>query len=141
MEVKQSVRLPAPVTDVWKRIGGFNALPDWHPMVEKSELAEGGTVRTLTLPGGAKIVEKLEDKDDNSHRYSYSITDSPLPVADYHATIEVHEEGNEAVVEWESRFEPKGASADEAQKAIQNIFETGMENLKTMFGAMGGRTS
>jgi hypothetical protein len=141
MEVKQSVRLPAPVADVWKRIGGFNALPDWHPMVEKSELAEGGTVRTLTLPGGGKIVEKLEGKDDESHRYSYSITDSPLPVADYHASIEVHQEGNEAVVEWESRFEPKGASADEAQKTIQNIFEAGMENLKTMFGAMGGRTS
>src|SRR2546423_3701803 len=38
MEVKQSVRLPVPVTDVWKRIGGFNALFDWHPMVEKSEV-------------------------------------------------------------------------------------------------------
>ena len=133
MEVKQSVRLPAPVTDVWKRIGGFNALPDWHLMVEKSELAEGGSVRKLTLPGGATIVEKLESKDDKSYRYSYAITDSPLPVADYHSTIEVHQEGDEAVVEWMGRFEPKG-SAEDAQKTIQNIYETGFENLKKMFG-------
>ena len=137
MEVKQTVRLPAPVTEVWKRIGGFNALPDWHPMVEKSELAKGGQERKLTLPGGATIVEKLESKDDKSYRYSYSITDSPLPVADYHSTIEVHEEGKESVVEWMGRFEPNGASAEEAQKAIQDIYQAGMDNLTKMFGQVG----
>jgi carbon monoxide dehydrogenase subunit G len=134
MEVKQSVRLPAPVNEVWKRIGGFNALPDWHPMVQKSELAQGGQVRKLTLPGGATITEQLESKDDNSYRYSYSITDSPLPVADYHSTIEVHEEGNESVVEWMGRFEPKGTSAEDAQKTIQDIYQAGMDNLQKMFG-------
>ena len=140
MEVKQSVRLPAPVTEVWKRIGGFNALPDWHPMVEKSELAKGGQERKLTLPGGATIVEKLESKDDKSYRYSYSITDSPLPVADYHSTIEVHEEGKESVVEWMGRFEPKGTSAEDAQKAIQDIYQAGMDNLTKMFGQVGKAT-
>ena len=136
MEVKQSVRLPAPVTEVWKRIGGFNALPDWHPMVQKSELAKGGQERKLTLPGGATIVEKLESKDDKTFRYSYSITDSPLPVADYHSTIEVHEEGKESVVEWVGRFEPKGTSAEDAQKAIQDIYQAGMDNLTKMFGQL-----
>ena len=140
MEVKQTVRLPAPVTEVWKRIGGFNALPDWHPMVEKSELAKGGQERKLTLPGGATIVEKLESKDDKSYRYSYSITDSPLPVADYHSTIEVHEEGTESVVEWMGRFEPKGTSAEDAQKAIQDIYQAGMDNLTKMFGQVGKST-
>ena len=140
MEVKQTVRLPAPVTEVWKRIGGFNALPDWHPMVEKSELAKGGQERKLTMPGGATIVEKLESKDDKSYRYSYSITDSPLPVADYHSTIEVHEEGKESVVEWMGRFEPKGTSAEDAQKAIQDIYQAGMDNLTKMFGQVGKST-
>jgi hypothetical protein len=59
-------------------------------------------------------------------------------VADYHACISVHQEGDEAVVEWESRFEPKGASLEEASKTIQGLFETGMENLKQMFGGMSG---
>jgi hypothetical protein len=140
MEVKQSVRLPAPVTEVWKKIGGFNALPDWHPLVKKSELAKGGQERKLTLPGGATIVEKLESKDDKSYRYSYSITDSPLPVADYHSTIEVHQEGKEAVVEWMGRFEPKGTSAEDAQKAIQDIYRAGMDNLMKMFGQAGRST-
>lgn len=140
MEVKQSVRLPAPVTEVWKRIGGFNALPDWHPMVQKSELAKSGQERKLTLPGGATIVEKLESKDDKSYRYSYSITDSPLPVADYHSTIEVHQEGDQSVVEWMGRFEPKGTTAEDAQKAIQDIYQAGMDSLTKMFGQAGPST-
>jgi hypothetical protein len=136
-EVKQSVRLPSPATEVWKRIGGFNALPDWHPLVEKSELAEGGTVRRLTIPGAGTIVERLEGSDDKTRTYSYEITEGPLPVADYHSTLRVKEEGGETLVEWESRFEPKGASADEAAKTIQGLYEAGFENLKKMFG--GGR--
>jgi len=133
MEVKQSVRLPVPVTDVWKRIGGFNSLFDWHPMVEKSEV-QGGTVRKLTLPGGATIVQKLEGKDDKSYKYSYSVTETPLPVADYHSTIEVRRDGDESIVEWMGRFEPKGADAKDAQKAIQDAYQAGLDNLKKMFG-------
>jgi hypothetical protein len=132
-EVKQSVRLPAPVAEVWKRIGGFNALPDWHPLVEKSELAEGGTVRRLTIPGGV-MVERLEGQDEKTRTYSYAITDSPLPVKDYHATLRVREEGDETVVEWESRFEPKDASPEDASKTIQGIFQSGFDNLKKLFG-------
>jgi hypothetical protein len=78
-------------------------------------------------PSLGVIIEKLEGKDDQAHSYSYEITDGPLPVANYHACISVHQEGDEAVVEWESRFEPKGASLDEASKTIQGIYETGME--------------
>ena len=134
MEVKQSVRLPAPVAEVWKQIGGFNALPEWHPMVQSSELAEGGKIRKLTVPGAGVIVERLEGKDDNARTYTYSITEGPLPVADYQATIRVREEGDDAVVEWESHFEPKGASADEAAKTIQGIFQAGFDNLQKLFG-------
>ena len=133
-EVKQSVRLPAPVAEVWKRIGGFNALPDWHPLVEKSELAEGGSVRRLTIPGGGVMVERLEGHDEKTRTYSYTTTDSPLPVKDYHATLRVREESGGTVVEWESRFEPKDASPDEASKTIQNIFQAGLDNLKKVFG-------
>ena len=133
-EVKQSVRLPAPVAEVWKRIGGFNALPDWHPLVEKSELAEGGSVRRLTIPGGGVIVERLEGQDEKTRTYSYAITDSPLPVADYHSTLRVREEGDSAVVEWEASFEPKGATPEEVAKTIQGVFQTGFENLKKLYG-------
>ena len=56
-DVKLSTTLPASADDIWKLIGSFNALPDWHPAVQKSELKDGGTERRLTLVGGGEIVE------------------------------------------------------------------------------------
>ena len=61
-----STILNASAGEVWKLIGGFNALPDWHPAVENSELTEDGQSRTLSIAGGGTIVEKLENMDDAS---------------------------------------------------------------------------
>lgn len=132
-EVKQSVRLKGRAAEVWNLVGAFNGMPDWHPMVEKSELAEGGTVRRLTVPGGI-LVERLEGADEKQQTYQYAVAEGPLPVADYHSTLTVREEGDETVVEWEGRFEPRGVSAEEAMKAVQGIYQTGLDNLKRLFG-------
>ena len=41
-KVSMSTDLNVSADKVWKLIGGFNVLPDWHPAVEKSELEEEG---------------------------------------------------------------------------------------------------
>ena len=41
-KVLMSAILNASAVEVWKLIGDFNALPDWHPAVENSELTEDG---------------------------------------------------------------------------------------------------
>ncbi len=33
--------------EVWKMIGQFNALPEWHPAVSSSKLEDGGRIRRL----------------------------------------------------------------------------------------------
>lgn len=120
---------------VWDLIGGFNALPDWHPAVEKSELQEEGSMRTLSLAGGETIVEKLEKIDDNERLYSYSIVDSPLPVADYTATIRVIDDGSgNTVVEWASEFKPKDVPEKDAVEVIEGIYQAGFDNLRKIFG-------
>ena len=134
--VSISTELDVPSTKVWDLIGGFNALPDWHPAVEKSELEKEGSMRRLSLVGGGTIVEKLEKKDDNKRLYSYSIVDSPLPVANYVATIQVTDLGNgKTRVEWSGEFRPSGASETDAVKVIQGIYQAGLDNLRKMFGA------
>ena len=92
-KVNLSQELPVPAQTVWSVVGGFNALPDWHPAVAKSETqSEGGAkVRTLWLAGGCTIVERLEQVSGKERTYSYSILSGPLPVADYTATIRVRE--------------------------------------------------
>ena len=48
-KISMTTDLDVSADEVWKLIGGFNALPDWHPEVEKSELEEEGQVRKLSL--------------------------------------------------------------------------------------------
>ena len=121
--------------EVWKLIGGFNALPDWHPAIEKSELEEEGSMRRLSLVGGGTIVEKLVKLDDKERVYSYSIIDSPLPVTNYEATIRVKDDGEgNTTLEWSSEFEAEGAAENEAMDVIAGIYQAGFDNLKKMFG-------
>ena len=134
--VSMTQQLAVPAQMVWTTIGGFNALPDWHPAVEKSDLEKGaqGTVRTLHLAGGGTIVERLEKIDDKERLYSYSILEGPLPVANYTATIRVRDTGLGCEVEWSSEFEPSGATEGDATAAIRGIYQAGFENLQKMFG-------
>ena len=88
-KVNMTTDLDVAADQLWSLIGGFNGLPDWHPAVENSELQEEGSTRVLSLAGGGEIVEKLEKHDENERTYSYTITDSPLPVSNYRAEIKV----------------------------------------------------
>ena len=133
-----SVNLPASADKVWDLIGGFNALPDWHPAIEKSEVeGEGkGSVRTLHLVGGGTITERLVQLDEEGRVYSYSILSSPLPVANYTGTLRLKEsaDGSGCTVDWESDFQAAGAPEGDAVQAIQGIYQAGFDNLKKMFG-------
>lgn len=137
-KVDLQTEVPVSPDRLWKLIGGFNALPDWHPAVEKSKLEQDGeiTLRRLTLAGGGSIVERLEDSNDGEHTYRYSIVESPLPVAEYISTIRVSPsaDGTRSIVHWTSEFTPAGASEEEAAKAVEGIYRAGFENLKKLFG-------
>lgn len=135
-KVSMSLNLGVPADKVWDMIGGFNALADWHPAVEKSEIeGEGkGSVRTLHLAGGGTIRERLEQIDDEGKLYSYSILSSPLPVANYSSTIRLEDDESGCKVTWESDFQPSGAPEGDAVQVISGIYQAGFDNLKKMFG-------
>ena len=135
-KVNMATDIDVAADEIWRLIGGFNTLPDWHPAIEKSELKEEGSMRELSLIGGGTIIEKLEKLDENERVYSYTIIESPLPIADYSATIKVIDQGNgKASVEWSSEFNASGASEQEAVDVIQGIYQAGFDNLKKMFGS------
>ncbi|MEK9671721.1 MAG: SRPBCC family protein [Rhodospirillaceae bacterium] len=129
---KQDLNVAA--DQVWSLIGHFNALPDWRPAVEKSELKNAGQVRKLALVGGGTIVEKLEKVDAKTRTYSYAIEDSPLPVKHYRAELTVHDDKEDCTVEWSSEFDAACVPENDAMKAIQDVYQAGFDNLKKMFG-------
>lgn len=135
-KVSMSLNLPVPIDQAWRLIGGFNALPDWHPAVEKSQLEDGGRLRRLQIAGGATLVERLDTFSENDHCYTYTIEQGPLPVAQYKATIRLRQDPGRpgCVVDWSSEFAPSGAPEGDAVAAIRNIYQAGFDNLKRMFG-------
>ncbi len=133
-DIRLSTNLPASADDIWKLIGNFNALPDWHPAVEKSDLEDGGKQRRVTVAGGGEIVERLEAHADEDYTYTYSIVSSPFPVANYRSTVRiVPKDDGTSEVEWLGSFEAVGTE-NEAIKTMQGVYQAGIDNLRKMFG-------
>ena len=139
-----SSAINAPIEEVWARIRDFNALADWHPAVAKSAIEGGGPsdrvgcVRVLTLQDGGVIRERLLEMSDLGHHYSYSILESPLPVANYRATLRLRRisDGDRTYAEWNATFDP---NPPEKQAAAENllsngVFQGGFDALKKHFG-------
>ena len=139
-KVQVETTLHVPASAVWNMIGGFNELARWHPAVVKSEEIKekgGVTARRLTLSDGGVIVAQLEQHDDKARTYSYSVVETPLPVAGYRASLHVREaaDGHSCTVAWISEFEPSGAPEGEAIKVIRGLYEAGFDNLRKLFGS------
>lgn len=120
---------------VWKAIGDFCGIADWHPAVEKCELGErdGAKIRTLTLAGGGgTVVEKLVEWDDAKHSYTYAILEpGPLPVANYTSTLSTKEDDDGgAGIKWTGKFDAAAGATDEAAKeAIEGVYKAGVDAL------------
>jgi len=131
-------KVGAPAKRCWELLSNFGGVADMSPMIQSCDVeGEGvGAVRTLGLPGGAKLQERLEAHDEAGMTYSYSIIgDHPLPLADYYSTVTIEPAGDDAcTVDWRGRFEPKG---DEAAAAgmVNGIYTGGIAALGKALGA------
>jgi len=87
--------IDAPVEQVWARIRDFNGLPGWHPRMVESHIEDGkgaetiGCVRNFQLASGARLREKLLDFSDQNFLVSYSILETPQPITNHKATLQL----------------------------------------------------
>lgn len=85
--------IPAPIGRVWEIVRDYNGLPRWLAGIAASEIEGGqpadriGAVRRLRLDEGQTLREKLLALDDLKHRVSYSMIETPLPIANYVAHV------------------------------------------------------
>ena len=114
---------------LWKKIGDFCGIANWHPAVEKCVLSADGKQRTLSLKGGGTLVETLENRDDANQAYTYAIVSGPLPVANYHSTISVSPDPKGSSLKWVGTYDAKGASDADAKKVIDGIYGAGEKTL------------
>ncbi|MDP6351985.1 MAG: SRPBCC family protein [Alphaproteobacteria bacterium] len=135
-KVSMSSKIPASAGTVWDMVKGFNDLPNWLPPIAKCEsTGDGvGSKRTLTLGDGTKVVEELEEYDDGSRTFTYSIVDSPLPLTGYRSSVTIRDSGDGAEMDWNAEFEPAGAPEADVRQLVEGLYQAGFDNLKKMFG-------
>jgi len=138
--------IDAPVEKVWARIRDFNGLPGWHPRMIESEIEDVlapssiGCVRKFKVATGATIRERLLDFSDEGFRVSYSIIETPQPITNHAATLQLRRvtDGDRTYAEWSATFDAPSDQADAVAKGMgENVFQGGFNALKAHFAKQG----
>jgi len=136
-QVSLRTAIGASAADVWSVVREFGGIDKFLDAVE-SVTCEGsgvGAIRTITLQGGAVIVERLESLDDAARTLSYSIIDSPLPLAGYVATMAVAEMGADACeLTWSSTFDVSDGTEADAKAIVEGVYTAGFDGLNKLLG-------
>ena len=133
----------APVEAVWDIIRDFNALPDWHPAVKDSRIEDGlpsdcvGCVRNFNLHDGGNIRERLLTLSDVETTCSYSILESPMPVENYVAQVQLRRitDGDRTYAQWSAEFDTPPEQVQAMVDLIGNdVFQGGFDALEKRLG-------
>jgi len=138
LAVSREITVDRPPATVWKLVGEFNSLDVWLPPVLASTFTgsatQPGAVRRLDLGNNASVTEKLLAYSSARYSYRYAFLESPLPVKNYVATIELSETADgKTLMKWHSTFDADGATADKAKEAILGIYDAGLAKVAAIF--------
>ena len=135
MEVKITEKFAASAQSVWELLRDFGGILRWNSKGIESVSVEGegiGAVRTIGIPGGVELQERLEAYDEEGRSFSYSFFGKPvIPLENYYATMTVFEDGDaQCKIDWESTFEHPAMDAQAARELIEGIYNAGFAALK-----------
>lgn len=139
--IYESAVIPAPVDQVWEVVGDYGAIGAWHPAVRRSELKDGpggaevGAIRECELETGARLLERQTARFEDEYAYTYIVTDSPLPMKNYKATIRLRPvtDKDETFAEWHCSYDPDPGAEEELWAAISGVYRAGFASLKERF--------
>ena len=140
IKVYRSAIINAPAERVWKLVRDFNALPKWHPAIASSEIEGGlpadrvGCVRRFTRRSdGGMLREQLLSLADDTRTFTYNILVSPMPVANYLASMRFTPitRDNRTFAEWWAVFDvTSGPPATTAADIGDNVFVAGFAAIE-----------
>jgi Polyketide cyclase / dehydrase and lipid transport len=134
--------IDAPVDEVWTRIRDFNALPVWHPAIDRSEIEGGrpseavGCVRSFYLADGGHIRETLLELSDARRSVTYDMQEGPMAWSNYVATLRLLpiSDGNRTYIEWSAEFDAEPEDAPGLIDLVEKgVFQGGFDALKEHF--------
>ncbi len=137
IEICSERDLSAPAAAVWALIGDFAAVDAWMPGVRvvAVERYDGVERRTCDTALG-RFREQAVALGAMS--CTYVITDGPLPVSNYEATLAVvgRPDARQCKVVWRSTFSPRPETGEtDARRLVEGIHRAGLGALVKRFGA------
>ncbi len=137
IEIDVRRTLPASADAVWNALRGFDGIEAWLPLIDRSEVdgAGPGATRICTTRDGGRLVERLEELDDNERRLVYTIQEAPMPVHDYRSTMRVLADDRDAstsTVVWTARFEAPDDAADDLAESMRSVYASGLDGLRAL---------
>jgi len=123
--------------DVWAALSDFGGIKVGGPITSFETTGKGvGMLRTIGM-GGGKVIERLDRHDAKAMVFAYAITndDSPLPVKNYSAKVQITDKGDGTCnVNWSGTFAPRGASEAESSKVVEGIYRGGIARARKAVG-------
>ncbi len=133
IEARVEETIEAPVDRVFEVLGDFRGIRPGKGIDSVDFEGEGvGMTRTIRTPNGV-IVERLNEYDESSHRFSYAIVneDHPLPFDNYSAlvTMEAVDEGATRII-WVGSFDVRGVSEEKAVGLAKGIYQGAIQGAR-----------
>lgn len=129
----RSTTVQAPAHEAWSVIRDFGQPQRYASAVVTCALSGlgVGAVRTIIVQGGAEFKEQLRGLDDGYRTLSYSIIQSPRPVADHLATLSVRDLGDaRSEITWSCSFRAVGMPDADLGRVYEQVYENGLKELK-----------
>lgn len=130
--------IPAPVAAVWDLIRSFSDIGAWATgaRVVRVEGTGVGAIRHVEGSAG-HVVERCEAHDEAGHSFSYSLVESPWPMANYVATVRLTSlDPGRCAIEWSANFDPTPAAPPDLCALVEKTFRGSfIANLKKFVAA------
>src|ERR1051325_6187613 len=102
--IELSTSIHADPDSLWREIGAFDRVGEWHPLVAKVE--SEGRRRIAYDKEGLCQVEELQELDARHRRYRYTIDSTPMPIGNWVAELSVHDNRDgTSTVRWTADFD------------------------------------
>lgn len=139
IHVYESAIIDQPISRVWDLLRDFNAHDKWHPAVASSTVQDNraadqvGAVRDFMLTTGERVCEQLLKLSDCHYSFSYTITESDVPLHNYVAHVELKPvtSSDATFWRWTSKFDAPDGREDEFRELVATgIYRSGFQGAR-----------
>ncbi|BBW99573.1 hypothetical protein BST36_28155 [Mycolicibacterium moriokaense] len=116
----------APASAVWEVLADFGDI-GWIPVGDRVDVDGDGIGMSRSIHGAADkpIVETLTHLDPDRMELGYSISNNPLPVSRFEATVTVRPATGGSTIVWNVDYDPLSSSesdAETASRAVESVY-------------------